>query len=192
MPPQVRLLLLVLFSLFPALPSSASFAAPRILCLGDSLTEGLGVAADKAWPALVEKSLHENGFKDAVVINAGVSGATSASGPGRLKWHLKGAAKPDLVILELGANDGLRGQDVKAMRRNLEESIHLAKAGAPLSGDPLYLAGGRLTSARSGDCGYRLHASALRFRHPATGRVVKLRCAPSWLDAWWDDGLTPA
>lgn len=143
MPPQVRLLLLVLFSLFPALPSSASFAAPRILCLGDSLTEGLGVAADKAWPALVEKSLHENGFKDAVVINAGVSGATSASGPGRLKWHLKGAAKPDLVILELGANDGLRGQDVKAMRRNLEESIHLAKA----AGVPVLLAGMRVPSS---------------------------------------------
>lgn len=123
--------------------TSSACAAPRILCLGDSLTEGLGVGPDKAWPALVENALRAKGFKDVVVINAGVSGATSASGPGRLKWHLKGAAKPDLVLLELGANDGLRGQDLAATKANLKESIALAKA----AGVPVLLAGMRVPTS---------------------------------------------
>jgi acyl-CoA thioesterase-1 len=109
-------------------PSSFAAAPARILCLGDSLTEGLGVGPKQAWPSLLEQALHDKGFKDAVVINAGVSGATSASGPGRLKWALKGPVKPTIMILELGANDGLRGQDVAAMKKNLQASIALAKA----------------------------------------------------------------
>lgn len=136
-----------LFSLFLAVLSSSVSAAPRILCLGDSLTEGLGVGVAKAWPALVENALKEAGFKDTVVINAGVSGATSASGPSRLKWQLKAATKPDLLILELGANDGLRGQDLNAMRKNLADSIHLAKD----AGMRVVLAGMRVPSSMGPD-----------------------------------------
>jgi acyl-CoA thioesterase-1 len=59
--------------------------------------------------------------------NAGISGSTSASGPGRLKWALKSSPLPDIVIVELGANDGLRGIDPKATKANLRETIRLAK-----------------------------------------------------------------
>jgi acyl-CoA thioesterase-1 len=99
-------------------------SAKRLLMLGDSLTEGYGVAKQSAYPSLLEKKIQEAG-KNWVVINASISGATSASGPARLKWQLK--TKPDLMILALGANDGLRGVDVKATEKNLADTIELAQ-----------------------------------------------------------------
>ena len=59
--------------------------------------------------------------------------------------------------------------------------IHLAWIGAPIAGDPLFAAGGRLLDARPGDCGYLLHSAGLRFAHPADGRRVKVRSLPAWL-----------
>lgn len=110
--------------LFGLIISINAFASTKILFLGDSLTEGLGVDEEKTFPRLVEKSLREKG-KDVTVINGGISGSTSASGLSRLKWHLK---KPlDVIVLELGANDGLRGIDVKETDKNLREIIKLAK-----------------------------------------------------------------
>lgn len=97
-----------------------------VLCLGDSLTEGYGVGEHRAWPQLVQTSLREDGEKIAL-INAGVSGSTSASGLSRLRWHLKTKAMPDILILALGGNDGLRGQDLEAMSQNLASTIDLAK-----------------------------------------------------------------
>jgi acyl-CoA thioesterase-1 len=94
------------------------------VALGDSLTEGLGVAKEQAYPALLEKKIHD-AHKDWVVVNAGVSGSTSASGPGRLKWLLK--TKIDLLILALGANDGLRGLSIENTKSNLAETIELAQ-----------------------------------------------------------------
>ena len=87
-----------------------------IVTLGDSLTAGLGVAADEAYPALLEAKLREAGFSYRVV-NAGVSGDTSAGGVRRLDWVLR--AKPEIVLVALGANDGLRGLPVDALRDNL-------------------------------------------------------------------------
>jgi acyl-CoA thioesterase-1 len=124
--------------LFAAFTPTAA-AARTVLCLGDSLTEGLGVAKEQAFPALLAADLAAAGFKDVQVVNAGVSGATSASGLSRLRWHLKGvkpataAAKvappaPDILLLALGANDGLRGLAVEAMEANLQAVIELAKA----------------------------------------------------------------
>ena len=92
--------------------------------LGDSLTEGLGVPRDAAYPALVEKKIKADGM-NWQVINAGISGSTSASGPSRIKWQLK--AKPDLVLLALGANDGLRGFKVKDMEKNLSDTIEIVQ-----------------------------------------------------------------
>lgn len=100
--------------------------ATTILCLGDSLTEGYGVPKASAWPAITEKILKDKKF-DISMINAGVSGSTTASGPSRLQWHLKSQPKPDWLILALGANDGLRGQDVKSAQKNLEKTIQIAK-----------------------------------------------------------------
>lgn len=88
--------------------------------LGDSVTEGYGVAKDSTYPALLEKEL--KGWK---VVNSGISGSTSASAPGRMKWALK--AKPRAILLALGGNDGLRALNVKDLKKNLGEAIALAK-----------------------------------------------------------------
>jgi acyl-CoA thioesterase-1 len=99
--------------------------APVLLALGDSLTAGLGLAQSQAWPALLQTRLDAEGYRYRVV-NAGVSGDTSASGLARLDWQL--AQKPALVVLELGANDGLRGLPVAHTRENLAQIITRCKA----------------------------------------------------------------
>lgn len=112
----------------PALASLAQEAPPahqgglRIVAFGDSLTAGLGVSADEAYPAQLQRRLTALGLPHHVV-NAGVSGETTAGGVRRVPWLLK--SQPDLVILELGANDGLRGLRVDATRANLEQMIRL-------------------------------------------------------------------
>lgn len=130
-----------------AAPESAAIGKPRILCLGDSLTEGLGVKPEEAWPALLETALKANGMKDAVVVNAGISGSTSASGPSRIRWLLKGPTKPDVIILELGANDGLRGASTETMKKNLEETIELSRE----SGAQMLLAGMKMPTNYGAD-----------------------------------------
>ncbi len=87
-----------------------------IVALGDSLTAGWGVTPDEAWPALIERRVRREGYPYRVV-NAGVSGDTSAGGRARLDWVLR--SQPEVVIVALGANDGLRGQPVAALRDNL-------------------------------------------------------------------------
>jgi acyl-CoA thioesterase I len=98
---------------------------PVILDFGDSLTAGYGLPASAAFPAQLQAWLARRGIA-ARVINAGVSGDTTAGGLARLDWALAG--KPDLVILALGANDALRGIDPKAVRANLAEMIKKTKA----------------------------------------------------------------
>lgn len=110
--------------LFCLVLSSPAFAQKRLVALGDSLTEGLGVAKEHAYPALLEKHLTAD-QKNWVVVNAGVSGSTSASGPSRIKWLMK--TKMDLLLLALGANDGLRGLSIEATAKNLAETIELAQ-----------------------------------------------------------------
>lgn len=97
----------------------------RIAIIGDSLTEGYGVPAESSFPKVLEKLCHENGRLDIEVMSSGSSGSTSASGPSRVQWALK--SKPDLIIVALGANDGLRGLEVEQMRKNLERTIQEAK-----------------------------------------------------------------
>jgi acyl-CoA thioesterase-1 len=98
---------------------------PVILDFGDSLTAGFGLPAAQAFPAKLEAWLHERGIA-ARVVNAGVSGDTTAGGLARLDWAL--ADKPDLVILALGANDALRGTDPLSVRGNLEKMIEKIEA----------------------------------------------------------------
>src|SRR5689334_10337116 len=106
-----------------ALWAAAQTAAPgkmKILILGDSLTEGLGVEKEDAFPALLDARLRK--WKDGYqVINGGSSGSTSASGVRRLKWYAK--SKPDMVLLALGSNDGLRGVKVEETRKNVEAAL---------------------------------------------------------------------
>lgn len=117
--------LMRLFLFLPFIFSlSAEAASKRLLILGDSLSEGYGVAREASYASLLEKKIKAAG-KDWQVINASISGSTSASAVGRLKWQLKN--KPDLLILALGANDGLRGTAVAETKKNLAQALELAK-----------------------------------------------------------------
>jgi acyl-CoA thioesterase I len=118
------------------LPLPVAASEPTILAFGDSLTAGLGLPADEAFPARLQTKLRAEGV-NARVIDAGVSGDTTTGGLARLDWVL--GDKPELVILELGANDALRGIDPKIVRANLEAMIVRIKA----SGAALLLAGMR-------------------------------------------------
>ncbi len=110
---------------------------PRIVAFGDSLTAGLGVPSDDAYPGQLARWLREQGF-EYEVINAGVSGDTSAGGLRRVEWILK--SQPRVVILELGINDGLRGQPLKETYENLKAIIERLNA----KGVIVVLAGMRL------------------------------------------------
>jgi acyl-CoA thioesterase-1 len=106
----------------------AEDARPAVLFLGNSLTAGLGVNEEQAFPALVQERIDEAGLHFRVV-NAGVSGETSADGLRRIDWLLQQPVR--VLVLELGANDALRGQDVDAMQRNLREIIERTRAKYP-------------------------------------------------------------
>jgi len=100
-------------------------AAPKtLLILGDSLTEGYGVAQAAAFPALIEERLKKEKI-NWTVKSAGSSGSTSASGLERIKWLAK--SKPDLVLLLLGSNDGLRGVKPEDTEKNLNATVAWAK-----------------------------------------------------------------
>jgi acyl-CoA thioesterase I len=113
-------------------------AAERVVvAFGDSLTAGFGVAADEAWPALLQARLQREGYPYRVV-NAGVSGDTTAGGLRRVDWALK--SQPEVAIVALGANDGLRGLGLPAMRDNLRGIVGRFQA----AGVRVLLAGMRL------------------------------------------------
>lgn len=95
-----------------------------VLFLGDSLTEGYGVAKEKSYPNLVEQALKQKG-KPIKILNGSVNGSTTASGLSRLRWFLK--ANPNVLLLALGANDGLRGIKLESSEKNLRKIIAKAK-----------------------------------------------------------------
>ncbi len=95
-----------------------------IVAVGDSLTEGLGLAEEFAYPAVLEKKLRAQDYKYQV-INAGISGETSSGTLSRIKWVL--TLKPDIVILVIGANDGFRGLDPDLIKTNIQKIIRLLK-----------------------------------------------------------------
>ena len=118
-----RILLLLLLAFTVAVFSGHAAAQTLIVALGDSLTEGFGVSKEEAYPYLVEQELARKGYS-IKMINAGISGSTSASAPSRMQWYVR--VKPDIVILALGGNDGLRGLSVQHMKKNLGKAIELA------------------------------------------------------------------
>jgi acyl-CoA thioesterase-1 len=128
-----RLSVLILAALLVA-AAPAGARTLRIVDFGDSLTAGLGLPADEAFPAMLEARLKQDGL-DVHVANAGVSGDTTAAGLARLDWSL--GDKPDLVILALGANDALRGTDPAVVKANLDKMIDKIQA----SGAKLLLLG---------------------------------------------------
>jgi acyl-CoA thioesterase-1 len=107
----------------PALQEQQAFEG-TIAAMGDSLTAGLGVDEEDAYPALLEKKLLAAGYRWRVV-NAGISGETSSGALSRVNWVLK--QKPDIVVLETGANDGLRGIDPALTRKNIDETVRILR-----------------------------------------------------------------
>ena len=119
----VKHLLIIVFAL--------SLQAPQkkvILFFGDSLTAGYGLSTEEAFPNLAEKQLIKFG-KSVKVVNAGLSGETSAGGLSRIEWILRQPI--DIFVLELGANDGLRGLPLDQTRKNLQAIIDKVKAKYP-------------------------------------------------------------
>jgi acyl-CoA thioesterase-1 len=127
----------------PAASPTPAETVPKIVAFGDSLTAGYGLAPQESYPALLQKLIDADGFKYEVV-NAGVSGDTSAGGVRRIDWSLD-AGGVRFVILELGANDFLRGQPVAETRKNLSDIIKRAK-----SRNAQVLLAGMLTTTESG------------------------------------------
>jgi acyl-CoA thioesterase-1 len=106
--------------------SFAAQAAGNILVVGDSLSAGYGLGPNQSWPSLLEKRLREQRL-DYSVVNASISGDTTAGGRSRIGAALD-QARPAVVIIALGANDGLRGLPVSLMRDNLEAMLGAARA----------------------------------------------------------------
>jgi len=124
----IVLIIVAILGPFPARGASDL----RILMLGDSLTAGYGLPAAEALPARLEAALRARGHAVSV-INAGVSGDTTAGGRARIGWSLASNPPPDAAIVALGANDGLRGLEPAQMRENLDAILAaLGKAGLPV------------------------------------------------------------
>jgi acyl-CoA thioesterase I len=122
-PPQTRQSPAAISPATPADPDAAP-ARPRIVAFGDSLTAGLGLLEQEAYPARLQRRIDEVGYKFEVV-NAGLSGDTSAGGLRRLDWALEGDVR--VLIVAFGGNDGLRGLPVSQMKDNLSEIIDKAR-----------------------------------------------------------------
>ena len=143
---------------------------PRIVAFGDSLTAGLGVAAEEAYPARLQRRLEDQGLRYRV-INAGVSGDTSAGGLRRIDWALK--SRPDIVILELGANDGLRGLNLQETRANLERIIQRCKDASVI----VVLAGMKLPPNYGIE-----YTRSFEAMYPALAKQFRLALIPFFLD----------
>lgn len=119
----------ILLSVLSAVFLIAASPQPRrVLFLGDSITAGYGLEPEQAYPALIQQKIDANGLKFRV-INAGQNGDTSAGGLNRLEWLMKSPV--DVLVLELGGNDGLRGLPVSVTRKNLQAIVERAKARYP-------------------------------------------------------------
>lgn len=167
----VRLPVALLMSALALLVLAEVAAAERVVvALGDSLTAGQGVAADEAYPALLEARLRREGYAYRVV-NAGVSGDTSAGGLRRVDWVLR--SRPDVVIVALGANDGLRGLPVDALRDNLEAVVGRVRA----AGARVLLVGMRVPPNYGAD-----YARDFAAVFPTVARRLDVRLAPFLLE----------
>ncbi len=119
----MKTLILLLFSVM-AMAQNAPQSTQTLVIIGDSLTEGLGVKTEEAFPHLIQLKVQADG-KNWKILNQGISGSTSASAPSRARWVLKNT--PEIAVLALGANDGLRGFTPTSTEKNLDQAIQLLK-----------------------------------------------------------------
>jgi acyl-CoA thioesterase-1 len=164
-------LLLLVIQLAACRPApAAQEPGPVIVAFGDSLTAGLGVPADRTYPALLGGRLKREGY-DYRVVNAGVSGDTSAGGLRRVDWALR--LKPEIVIVELGVNDAFRGQPLAGVRANLDRIVARFQA----AGARVLVAGMRLPP-NYGD----RYAQDFRRLYPEVARARHAPLMPFFLD----------
>jgi acyl-CoA thioesterase-1 len=160
---------------------------PRIVALGDSLTHGYGLPPADGFAPQLQAWLRGNGAPDAIVINAGVSGDTTAGGLARLEWSLADGA--DALIVELGGNDLLRGIDPASSRANLDAI--LTQAGE--RGLPVLLSGMRAPGNYGPDFKQAFDAMypELAEKHGALLDPFFLEGVAEDRNLWQDDGLHP-
>ncbi|HET9766532.1 MAG TPA: arylesterase [Thermoanaerobaculia bacterium] len=156
----------------PAASPVADSPRPRpvVVFLGDSLTAGLGLSAEEAWPTLLTEQLAAAGTPIRAV-NAGVSGDTSAGGLRRLDWLLR--QRPDVVVVELGANDGFRGQPLAGVEANLRAIVERSRA----AGARVLLLGLRVPPSLGGD-----YASEFAALYPRLARELDVPLVPFLLE----------
>jgi acyl-CoA thioesterase-1 len=140
-----------------------------IVAVGDSLTAGYGVKETEAYPARLENKLHAAGHRWRVV-NAGISGETSSGTRSRITWILK--LRPDIVILETGANDGLRGIDPQVTQHTIEEIVHVLQENKVT----VILAGMQMVANLGRD-----YTTAFAALYPAVARKFDLVLIPFFL-----------
>ena len=171
---KVRRLLTNLFSgfLFGVILMNASsgYSEPVILAFGDSLTAGFGVDSKDSYPARLQRLLAEKGYSYKVV-NAGVSGDTTAGGASRIDWVMQ--HNPEIVILELGANDGLRGLSISEMRKNLGTIIDICQK----KGAKVLLAGMEITPNLGAE-----YSQEFRESFPLLAKQYKVPLIPFFLE----------
>jgi len=154
----------------PPAPQQAAINEGTIVAVGDSLTAGLGVAETLAYPAQLERKLATAGLPYRV-INAGVSGETSSGALSRIHWILR--LKPDIVILETGANDGLRGVDPSLTRKNIEDILRILQ-GAHVS---VVIAGMQMVTNLGPE-----YTKAFRRIYPEAAKVFRVPLIPFFLE----------
>jgi len=167
-------------------PQTQAAVAGTIVAMGDSLTAGYGLNEAEAYPAQLEKKLQGAGYNWRVV-NAGISGETSSGALSRVDWVLR--LKPDIVILETGANDGLRGIDPHVTRNNIEQTVRILKENRVT----VILAGMRMVTSMGRE--YTQQFAAI---YPAVARQHDLILVPFFLQGVagnrslnQDDGIHP-
>ena len=157
-------------ALRPSPPAPTAGTPPVVVFLGDSLTAGFGLAAEEAFPALVAAAFAERG-KPIRAINAGVSGDTTAGGLRRLDWALK--SRPQVVVVALGANDGLRGQPLQSIEANLNAIVEKARA----AGARVLLAGMLMPPNYGGE-----YASGFAAIYPRVAKQLGIPLVPFLLE----------
>lgn len=159
-------------------PAPPIFIRPLVVCFGDSLTAGYGADDGQSYPDFLQKSLDRDGFRYRVV-NEGISGNTTKDGVDRLKTILD--LKPEVVVLEFGGNDGLRGLKIQNTRQNLSTMIVALKA----SGVKVVLAGITLPPDYGAD-----YVSSFTQSYPLLGKKYDLPLLPFLLkDVYGVEGM---
>lgn len=143
---------------------------PEVVFLGDSLTAGLGLPEDESYPSLIQRRIDQRGLTFAVV-NAGVSGDTSAGGLRRLEWALQG--RPRVLIVALGGNDGLRGLPPEELEKNLAAIIERGQQ----AGLAIILAGMEAPPNYGPE-----YTARFRQVYPSLARTYKVRLIPFLLE----------